>query len=465
MAPNDQDEFGSSTKELAEYIESTSYSDIPAEVLEREKWHILDTVGCILYGTGTPWVEKARNGIEAMDESGDVSVLGTTQKLSPARATLINGTASHSMDFDDYCKDAGVHAGSAVVPSGLAHVESSDKAVSGKEFLTAVTLGVETSIRTGIGIGINSLLRGWHIAGWTGSFAAAVTTGKLRSLDTDQLGHAIGIAGTQGAGLMGAAYGADVKRFHMGKAAESGFLAANFAEQGFTGDGHIFEERWGSITTTMSDEYDIGAITKDLGDEYELLSNLSFKPFPSVGQVHPSVNALEAIVSEHDIDVDEIEKVDITLTEAGKEKAGWEFQPHGVMSAQGSIQYAITAYLLNGNLTIEDYTDDAINRPEIMERKSDVNIIGDDSLVEDASSYNARYRTVVEVETKNGQHYNRTIEIPKGFPSNPMTESEREEKFYRQASYAVSDSDAQAILNFILNIESQDDVSDVFEYM
>lgn len=459
MATTKTTELGAVTGELASYLSELTYDDLPAEVADVERWHVLDTLGCVLYGSTTPWVRKVVAALESMGESGDASVVGTDASFSPARATLVNGTASHSMDFDDYCQDAGVHAGSATVTSALSYAETADEPVSGREFLAAVAAGVETSIRTGYGIGRGSLLRGWHIAGWTGAFGAAATTAVLAGLSQEHAGHSLALAGTQGAGLMGAAYGSEVKRFHMGKAAESGYLGTVLAEQDFTGDTHIFEERWGSIGTTMSEDYDPDAVTEELGRCYHLLDKLSFKPYPSVGQVHPAADAVYDLLTEHDLDGDDVAGVTLRLTQAAKEKSGWPFEPRDVMSAQANMQYAVGALLVDGELTIESYTPEAIRRPAVLDAIEDrLELVVDDSLDVGDPSF-ARYNTVAEVTTTDGNRYTAEMSIPRGFPQNPMTDEELTEKFRRQAAYVLDEDAIDACLDFVLSIEEQDDVA------
>lgn len=460
-------EAGAVTARLSDYLAGLSYDDLPGEVVELERWHTLDTLGCVLYGSTTPWVRKLLATLEGMGETGTgaASALGTDATLSPARAALVNGTASHSMDFDDYCQDAGVHAGSATVTSALAYAEAAaaDEPVSGRAFLAAVAAGVETGIRTGYGIGRGSLLRGWHIAGWTGAFGAAATTGVLSGLSRDRMAHALALAGTQGAGLMGAAYGSEVKRFHMGKAAESGYLGAALAAEAFTGDTRIFEERWGSVGTTMSEDYDPDAVVADLGEAYELSEKLSFKPYPSVGQVHPPADALAAVLETNDLTGDDVARVVVRLTEAAKAKAGWPYEPLDVMSAQANVQYALGALLVDGDLGLESYTPEAVGRPAVLAAIDErIELVVDDSLeVGDPSV--ARYNTVVEVTTRDGGTYAAEMSVPRGFPQNPMSEAALTGKFRRQAAYVLDDDAVDDCVAFVRSIEERDDVSELVD--
>lgn len=442
--------FGETLLELARFVDDLTYQDVPKDVLAIEKRHLLDTLGCILYGTTTPWVRKVVRTCERLGESGDASILGTDHSVQPRAAALINGTASHSMDFDDHCQDAGIHAGSASLPTALAYVEFSDRMVDGREFLTALVAGVEVGIRSGYGVGYGSVARGWHIAGWTGAFAGAATVGKLYDLDVPELAHALAVAGTQGCGLLGAQYGAEVKRFHMGKAAEAGYLGAALARESFTGDTRIFEERYGAIGTTMSDDYDNDAVVDGLGDRYRILDKLTFKPFPSVGQVHAPVDAAKEILEEQGVDPREVTDVTVRATPTVKDHVGWEYEPEGVMSAQSNIQYALATLLIDGEVTINAYTDDAIRRPEVLDRIEDIKIVVDESLAEET------FGSVVEISVDD-RSWKNAVHTPRGYPENPMTEEEIRAKFQNQAEKALADAEIERLVNVIDGLEDVDD--------
>lgn len=440
--------------ELAEFVGELEYETIPDDVVMFEKRHVLDTLGCILFGSTTPWIQKIIHACERLGERGDASVLGDNQLISPARAALINGTASHAMDFDDHCQEAGLHAGSATVPTALAFAETTKENISGKTFLTAIIAGIEVGIRSGYGIGYGSVSQGWHIAGWTGAFASAATIGKLNGLDHLEQCHALAIAGTQGCGLLGAQYGAEVKRFHMGKAAEAGYLGAVLAGESFTGDLRIFEERYGAIGTTMSDDYDIKAVVEGIGDRFRIQDKLTLKPFPSVGQVHAPVDAVRELLRKRKIDPAAVSSVRIRVTPTVKDHVGWEYKPTDVMSAQANIQYAIATLLSDGKVTVDAYTEQAIRREKVLDRINDVNIVVDDELQE------TTFGSVVEV-TCGDDTYENVVHTPRGYPDNPMTDTEIKAKFRNQASKALSPESVNRLIELVENLENLDDVSEI----
>jgi 2-methylcitrate dehydratase PrpD len=51
-------DFGETMADVAEYLTNVSFEDLPDEVIDRQRWHLLDTLGCLLYGISTSWVQK-----------------------------------------------------------------------------------------------------------------------------------------------------------------------------------------------------------------------------------------------------------------------------------------------------------------------------------------------------------------------------------------------------------------------
>lgn len=446
---------------LAAFAVGQSFDDLPGSVVDRERWHLLDTLGCALYGVTTPWVDALRDGLAVAGEpptsAGASTVWGTSGRLPPGRAALVNGTATHAMDYDDHCQEAGLHAGSATVPCGLAAVETADRPVDGREFLAAIAVGVEVGVRTGLAIGFESVRRGWHIAGWTGAAAGAATTAALGDLDDDRAAHALAVALTQGGGLLGAQYGASVKRVHMGRAAEAGYLGARLAEAGVTGDRGVLADRYGSAPRSLSGEGagDASSALDGLGHRWRLLDVLSFKPFPSVGMIHAAVDAVKSAMAEAGITPDDVASVTVHTTAATREHVGWPYEPRGVMAAQANLRYAIAALLVDGELTVTSYDEDAIRRPAVLRLVEDVDVTVDPRIDEDA--FGAR----VVVEPHRGSTVTRAVDQPRGYPQNPMAETDLREKFRRQAGATLPASRVEAIEACVLELDEHTDVREL----
>ncbi|HEV3010474.1 MAG TPA: MmgE/PrpD family protein, partial [Burkholderiales bacterium] len=250
------------TRGLAEFGASLDYAAIPAEVRERLKLLILDALGCALYGAHLEWCRILNNTLLEVDRNGQCTIWGTHQRLSAPHAALANGTQVQSFELDDVHRAGVLHVGAVVLPALIAVAELK-RNLSGKEFLAAALAGYETGPRVGLCMGPEHIGQGWHSGATVGVFAAGAAAARGLKLDPNKTVHALGIAGTQSAGLMAAQYGAMVKRMHAGRSSQSGLYGALLAERGFTGIEDVFESEYGGFCTTFSrstDRFDLSQL-------------------------------------------------------------------------------------------------------------------------------------------------------------------------------------------------------------
>ena len=213
------------TRTIAGFVSGLRYDAIPAEVRERIKLLILDALGCALYGAHLEWCRILRDTLGAVDKDGSCGVWGTGLRLSAPHAALANGTQVQSFELDDVHRAGVLHVGAVVLPALLAIAELR-RNLTGREFLAAAVAGYEIGPRVGLCMGPEHIGQGWHSGATVGVFSAAAGAARGLKLDADRTVHALGIGGTQAAGLMAAQYGAMVKRMHAGRAAQSGLYGA-----------------------------------------------------------------------------------------------------------------------------------------------------------------------------------------------------------------------------------------------
>src|SRR2546430_5367193 len=236
---------------MAEFVAGLQYERIPVDVRERLKLLILDALGCALYGAELEWCRILRRTLLAVDQAGACGVWGTHERLSAPHAALANGAQVQSCELDDVHRAGVLHVGAVVLPALLAVAELR-RSLSGREFLAAAAAGYEVGPRVGLCMGPEHIGQGWHSGATVGVFAAGAAAARGLKLPVEKTVHALGIAGTQSAGLMAAQYGAMVKRMHAGRASQSGLYGALLAEQGFTGIENVFEAEYGGLRTTFS---------------------------------------------------------------------------------------------------------------------------------------------------------------------------------------------------------------------
>src|SRR3954454_14011974 len=208
------------TRRIAEFVSCLGYEQIPAEVRERIKLLILDSLGCAIYGADLEWCRILQDTFSDLDATRTTSIWGTERKISSTNAALINGTQVQGFELDDVHRDGVLHCGSVTLPALIAIAESHES-LSGSDFLAAAVCGYEIGPRVGRCMGQEHIGQGWHSGATLGVFSAAAGAARGLQLDAEQTVHALGIAGTQASGLMAAQYGAMVKRMHAGRSSQS----------------------------------------------------------------------------------------------------------------------------------------------------------------------------------------------------------------------------------------------------
>ncbi|HUD86479.1 MAG TPA: MmgE/PrpD family protein, partial [Xanthobacteraceae bacterium] len=188
------------TRAIAEFVAGLTYEQIPAEVRERIKLLMLDSLGCAIYGANLEWCHILRGTLEALDATRTTSVWGTSQKLSSPHAALLNGTQVQGFELDDVHRTAVLHVGAVTLPALIAVAESHAK-LSGRDLLTAAVAGYEIGPRVGLCMGQEHIGQGWHSGATVGIFSAAAGSARGLGLDADQTVHALGIGGTQSSAL------------------------------------------------------------------------------------------------------------------------------------------------------------------------------------------------------------------------------------------------------------------------
>jgi 2-methylcitrate dehydratase PrpD len=220
------------SRALAERIRHLRFDDLPGDVVARAKHSILDWFGVTLSGWSDPLVGKLTDVVVAEGGREAATLVGSGRKVSASQAALVNGAASHALDFDDVHLGSRVHPSVPVVPAALAVAERDRR--DGRALILAFVAGVETQSTIAAVMGEAHYRRGWHNTATFGMFGAAAAAGSLTGLTADQLLDAFGIVATQAAGLR-VSFGTACKPLHAGHAASQGLLAAALAREGFTG--------------------------------------------------------------------------------------------------------------------------------------------------------------------------------------------------------------------------------------
>ena len=445
------------TRGMAEFIAGLRYENIPREVRERIKLLILDSLGCGLYAADLEWSRILMNTLSAVDTTTQCGAWGTACRLSAPHAALVNGTLVQGFEIDDVHHRGPIHLGAVTLPALIAVAEL-DPGMSGRTFLTAAVAGYEVGPRVLLCMGPEHIGQGWHSGATGGVFAGAAAAASALGLDTEKSVHALGIAGTQSAGLMAAQYGAMVKRMHAGRAAQSGLYGALLAQNGFTGIVDVFESPYGGFCTTFSrsqDNFNLDELTSGLGERYETM-DIRLKFYSCVGGVHTTLDAIRALREQQPFTAAEVEKVVVYVSQISKDHSGWDYRPEGVTSAQLNMTYCVATMLLDGEVFVDQFSEKMVADPARLALLKKVDVRHDPEITARGRAY--RHMVHVEVHLKNGRVLKKTMEKKLG--SDTFPDAGRViRKFETLARHALPQPQVQQLLDAVMKLDELADTS------
>jgi len=371
---------------------------------------LLDWTGCAVAGQAEPAGQKVTAAFP--DETGNCTRIGAS-KASPLMAALHNGCLGNVLEMDDVDKRAVLHAGPTIIPAALAMAEH--VGASAKDFLDAIVIGYEATIRIGRAVGPGHYAF-WHNTATCGPFGAAAAACHL--LEGSNLVSALGLAGTQAAGLWQTRHEPDsmAKQLHAGHAAHAGVLAAILSKQGFQGPRSILEGEQGFFAAMCK-----GANPEDVLLNPEggwLLHETSLKPYPACRHAHPAIDAaLQAELSDGPI---LIETYDDALKFCDRP------DPKPGLQAKFSLQHAVALTLLGDAPELNDFSETALLKTADLRQRISVKSTDEFSQV-----YPTHYGAAVTI---NGNRY--VVKDAYGDPEYPMSDHDVLNKTFSLLEYA-----------------------------
>ena len=412
------------TLRLAEYAAKLRYQDVPADVVQRAKDTITDAVGTIVFGYDLPWSRIIVAHARRSGPGGKSRILGLGGPLVQApSAAFANGALAHAFELDNLTKPgSGVHPGAILLSAGLAVAQ--ERGLTGRDLLTAFIAGSEVMIRIGRATKHTNEARGFHAPGTTGPFGGAVAAGKLLAFDAATMTNALGIAGSLSCGLLEFAKsgtGAMVKRLHLGRAAESGVLAASLAADGFTGPQSVLEGEFGFLRVFCRD-FDEAELTRRLGDDW-VTRTILMKRFACHISAHTSVQAILDLRAEHGFAGADVAAIRI----AGNEKMAKVNNipsPKDVMMCQYSIPFSVALAHFRDPRDPRSYDESALNDPAIRSLCERVTIT-----LAGGHHDHATIAAEVQVTLRDGRVLSKTVSDFKGTPERPLDQADLRERF------------------------------------
>ncbi len=436
------------TSRLAQFVLRTDL-EFPEPVLSSAALQIGDTVGCALAGLAEPASRIAAAWVEQLQARAQASVWGRPIGGPPTDVALANGVAAHALDFDDSLPTMRGHPGAVLVPAALAVAET--QASSGREVLQAMAVGLNVGGLLGRLIGEGHYLRGWHMTATVGAFTATAVAARLMRLSVDQLRAAWGLAASQSSGLV-RNFGTMTKPFHAGHAARTGIASAWMAREGFTAWRDIFDgERSFVRTYGAGDGDNAEALLAELGTSWAAQTpGIYVKRWPCCYCNHRAIGGLQELMASEGIRAADIEAIEVGFL-PGSDDALIASNPKTGLEAKFSIEYTAAATVLDGDLTIDSFTDECVQRPEIQALMPKVRRyrIEADGIWSGTKGY-----TDIAVQTRKGR-YERRIERTPGSPTWPLTAEQHRAKFIGNSARAIGADRAGRLYERLMGLANE----------
>jgi 2-methylcitrate dehydratase PrpD len=410
---------------LAQRVHAFDKRQLTKLSVAQAKVCILDTIGVTLAGYPEPCTQILLKTPGVAAASGSALIFGSARRTSALDAALINGTASHALDFDDFSGVMGGHHSAPLVSTLLALAE--ERAATGEDIIAAYVIGVEVEIRLARAVNFHHYDKGWHPTATLGIFGTAAAACHLMKLDVARTTMALSIAASLASGLK-ANFGTMTKPLHIGQCCRNGLFAALLAEGGFDAATDTLEHQQGFLNVFNGPgTFDIGKLFANWGEPWEIeAKSIGLKQFPCCGSTHPAVNMALRLRREERVAAADIARIEI-LPHGRRLRHTNTPHPQTSLEAKFSVQYAVARALRSGALRMKDFEGDAYFEPEI-QRLLDLTTASPHPDMADDSV--EQWGAEVIVTLKDGHRVARRIDnlVGRG-GDDPMSSSELWDKF------------------------------------
>ncbi|MFN3232023.1 MAG: MmgE/PrpD family protein [Alphaproteobacteria bacterium] len=406
--------------------------DWPDDARDWAHREFVDTVAVMVPGAAEPVARKTFATVADWGADG-CAVVGHAKRLAAPWAALVNGAAGHALDFDDNFDPSKSHPSTVLVPALLALGEQEGK--SGRACIDAYIAGLQIMGRVGQGLNPTHRDRGWHATSTVGAVGAAAACARLLKLDTDGCARALSLATSMAGGFM-SQFGTMAKPLHAGLAAKAGVMAASLARQGVTASEETLEGKTSMQGLMVGPDYEelrdrlthfehghaLRYETERVGEPLLILEHkFRVKRFPCCGVSHRAMDGLLDLMAAHGFSRSDVKNLRIRLPQLHQNNL-MHHDPKTSLEAKFSQEYTIACILLTGDCTLEDFTEQAINRPEIREVYELLEL-------EAVDLPEGQFPTEVKVTLKDGQVLETAVGLPRGSKAAPFTWDEYWLKF------------------------------------
>ncbi|MFK3795646.1 MmgE/PrpD family protein [Pseudomonas sp. NPDC088444] len=429
--------------QLAEFVETTLWADIPANVRHEARRALLNYFAVSLAGCSDPDVIKAATLFARFNAGGNAHVIGRDETMDMLNAASLNAMSANVFDYDDTHMPTILHPTAPVAAALFALAES--RVISGEQLLLAFVLGVEVECRLAMAISPEHYRRGWHITATCGVFGAAAAVGKVLGLSATQLVWAFGSASAQASGLV-ETLGSAAKSVGVGNAARNGVLSALLAQDGFAGPDQPLEGERGFLRV-FGEQPRFDEISAGLGERWALLAN-TYKPWPCGVVLNPVIEACLHVSRERDWALDDITRIELTGHPLLRQRTDRPDIQRGRQS-QVSAQHAVSVSLARGKAGLAEFSDAAVSDPNLRALYARLHFIDD-----------ACYRVEsvqVRICFHNREPLTHVIDVSLGSLGAPLSDRFLEDKVRELATFGGSGCTPEPLIEAVWALEQSID--------
>ncbi len=454
--------MSSISRQMAEFAHDLRYEDIPAPAVHEAKRFLLDSVGCALAAVGNEDMRAMHRFTERLGGVEEATVIGSGLRTNAANAALMNCLLVRALDYNDIYWVQDPSHPSDIIGSALAAAEANAKSTI--ETLVAIVIAYELEMRWchAAEPGIREV--GWHHASLT-QFVSPLVAGRLYDLDIDQLVAAVGISGSSHFTLGGVVAGhlTNMKNTADPLAAQAGIYAALMAREDYEGPVEVIEGKEGLVEVLYNVEWRVDELTRGLGSDF-LITNCSYKAFPTEALTHQPISAALAVCRKHGITHEQIAELLVETTTRGADILSdpSKYNPDTKETADHSLPYVIAVAVVDGHVLPESFSDEKLRDPDIRAVLPKIKVIADPEIDQ---LFPKVKRARVTVTTTDGETHTAQTDIAKGDPADPMTDGDIQAKFKANASKELSANRMDAVIQASWEFDSQSSVRSYMELL
>jgi 2-methylcitrate dehydratase len=447
------------TRHMARFALGLQYEDSPAKAVREAKRFLLDSVGCALAAVPLEDMQAAHRTIVGMGGTPEATVIGSGHRTNVVNAALMNALLVRALDYNDIYWEQDPSHPSDIIPAALATGEAAHR--DGREIIVGILIAYELEIRWCLAAtpGIREV--GWHHASLT-QFVSPFVAARTLGLSEDQAIAAAGISGSSHFTLGGVVAGhlTNMKNTADPMATEAGVRAALLAREGYTGPVEVIEGKEGLYEVLHNVEWSTNVLLDGLGEEF-LITECSYKAFPTEALTHQPITAALNICRTRGIAAEDVAEVHVRTTTRGADILSdrSKYQPTTKETADHSLPYCIAAAVADGNVLPSSFEEEKLRDPRIWALLPKIKVVADPEI---DGLFPGVKRAIVRITTTDGAAYEEQVDHAKGSPQNPMSDEEIIAKFRANSAPVLTPEQQGRVIEATWALE---DFADIGEYM